>query len=122
MCICLCAVVIQNVAEASMNSYECQAAAAAAAAAARRGAFNARRSALFWSTSPLSLSSAATGDDNPEALRWPACPTPDSDHALRQRPLVPDPQLRAVARRGGRSASASRVGASRRQMDVDGLQ
>lgn len=75
-----------------MESYECQ-----AAAGAQRCAFNARRSALFWRTSPHSASS---GYDNPEALRWPACPTPDSDHALRQRPLVPDPQRRAVARRG----------------------
>lgn len=94
-----------------------------AAAGAQRCAFNARRSALFWKTSPLSLFNASSGYDNPEALRWQTCPTPDSDHALRQRPLVPDPQRRAVARRGEASfASASRVGPSRRQMDADGLE
>lgn len=93
-----------------MGSYECQ----AAAAGAQRCAFNARRSALLWRTSPHSLFTASSGYDNPEALGWPACPNPDSDHALPQRPLVSDPQRRAVARRGeASSASASRVAAPR---------
>lgn len=79
------------------------------------GAFKARRSALRWRSSPLSLLDASSGYDNPEALRWPACPTPDSEHALRQRPLVPDPQRRAVARRGDERRGEERRGREERR-------
>lgn len=98
-----------------MDSYECQ-----AAAGAQRCAFNARRSALLWRTSPHSLFTASSGYDNPEALGWPACPNPDSDHALPQRPLVSHPQRRAVAKAKARRHPRQRRESQHRESSADG--